>query len=205
MTKRPVSVAVYHSGHPCCLPNPEERRKEEVGNAAATGWSNPSEGCRPWAGVQINVALMLAICPQVIGDRNSKSLSLMNEHTMTVLCVAEDHHIGPWQGKSGTGLSSANLAKEKSRCLCVCVCVPWYSLISEISSQAWCFHLAPLPFLCPEKRWYFAEMVWDERFLNDTLFLLQHACPSSHLILGLLWGRKLFHFLLFLCTVTHIF
>ena len=28
-------------------------------------------------------------------------------------------------------------------------------------------------------------MVWGERFLNDTLFLLQHACPSSRLILGL--------------------
>lgn len=156
MTKRPVSVAVYHSGHPCCLPNPEERRKEEVGNAAATGWSNPSEGCRPWAGVQINVALMLAICPQVSGDRNSKSLSLMNEHTVTVLCVAEDHHIGPWQGKSGTGLSSANLAKEKSRCVCVCVCsliLPniWDKLPSVV------FPLGTLAFSLPRKALIFCR------------------------------------------------
>ena len=168
MTKRLVSVGVYHSvhpfWHPCCLPSPEERRKEEVGNTAATGWSNRSEGCRHWAGVQINVALMLAICPQVSGDRNSKSLSLMNEHTMTVLCVAEDHHIGPWQGKSGTGLSSANLAKQKSTGVCVCVCVfplilpnIWDKLPSMV------FPLGTLAFSLPRKALIFCRdgLEWE--------------------------------------------
>ena len=47
----------------------------------------------------------------------------MNEYTVTVLCVAEDHRAGAWLGKSGIGQSVASLARENSSCVCDGVCV----------------------------------------------------------------------------------
>lgn len=120
-TKMPISTEVHIQCTQFAVPQ-EERRKEELCNAAATGWSDPSEGCWSWSGVQINVAFMLTICPQVSGDRNSKSLSLMNEYTMTVVCGKGSSHRN-MVGEIRHGLKASLILQGKTGvCVCVRVC-----------------------------------------------------------------------------------
>lgn len=176
MAKRPVSAEVHRQcTHPVGSPPPPPpwrgRRKEEACDAAATQWSDPSQGCRGWSGVQINMAFMLAICPQVSGDRDSKSLSLMNEYTMTVLCVAKgSSHRNMVARKSG----SANLARGSS-CVCAYVYVFAFNpLISGIGLYK-TFILFSVTALSLPKEAQREFGLWAS---GSHLFFFWHSCPS---------------------------